>query len=98
MDLKIAKEPRVKDEGQDSDTEENYSTRVVQWSVLEAPPKSVCYFSNLPYGYIPQNDLGLVQLFLHTWRRDWMTYCQDARRHLAQLVGFFNTHCIHDSG
>ncbi|PLB43650.1 ankyrin [Aspergillus steynii IBT 23096] len=85
MNLKMANEHTNKHDDQNSDGNEEYSTRLIQWSVLEAPTKSIHYFSNLPYGYIPQNDMDLVQLFLHTWRKDWMTYCQDARRHLAQL-------------
>ncbi|KAK1144042.1 hypothetical protein N8T08_005952 [Aspergillus melleus] len=85
MNLKIANEHTINHEKQDSDSNDDYSMRVVEWSVLEAPPKSIHYFSNLPYGYIPQNDLDIVELFLHTWRKDWMTYCRDARRHLAQL-------------
>lgn len=91
MNLKIANEHTSSHDAQDSNNDEEYSARVIQWSVLEAPPKSIHYFSNLPYGYIPQNDLDLVQLFLSTWRGDWMTYCQNARRHLARLVSFLGT-------
>lgn len=66
---------------------DDYTLRTIEWAVLEAPPKTVHYFSNLPYGWIPRNDLEFVQLFMQTWREDWITFCQEGRRYLGQLVG-----------
>ncbi|KAA8651885.1 uncharacterized protein ATNIH1004_000783 [Aspergillus tanneri] len=82
MNLKLEDDPSSV-EGDDDD--DDYTVRTIQWTVLEAPPKSICYFSNLPYGYIPQNDLELVQQFMRIFRKDWMAYCHAARRHLGQL-------------
>ncbi|PYI08660.1 hypothetical protein BO78DRAFT_428018 [Aspergillus sclerotiicarbonarius CBS 121057] len=63
----------------------NSTVRVVEWAVLEALPKTIHYFSNLPYGWIPQNDLELVQLFMQAWRDDWVAFCQEARGYLGRL-------------
>ncbi|PWY73119.1 hypothetical protein BO94DRAFT_549919 [Aspergillus sclerotioniger CBS 115572] len=69
-----------------SDDEDDDSTvRVVEWAVMEAPPKTIHYFSNLPYGWIPQNDLEVVQLFMQTWRDDWVAFCREARGYLGRL-------------
>ncbi|KAF9885096.1 hypothetical protein FE257_000736 [Aspergillus nanangensis] len=80
MNLQMASTPQS---GYESD--DDSKVRTIQWAVLEAPPKTVHYFSNLPYGWIPENDLEFVQLFMQTWREDWLTFCQDARRCLSQL-------------
>ncbi|PLN84302.1 ankyrin repeat-containing domain protein [Aspergillus taichungensis] len=64
---------------------QDHATRTVEWVVLEAPLKTIHYFSNLPYGWIPQNDVELVQLFMQTLRDDWMAFCQDARNSMGEL-------------
>ncbi|PYH99293.1 hypothetical protein BO71DRAFT_221224 [Aspergillus ellipticus CBS 707.79] len=64
---------------------ENNTVRIIEWAVLEAPPKAIHYFSNLPYGWIPQNDLEVVQLFMQSWCDDWMTFCREARGYLGRL-------------
>ena len=60
--------------------------RTIEWSVLEAPPKTIHYYSNLPSGWIPQNDLEFVQLFMNTWKDDWLSFCREGRRYLGRLV------------
>lgn len=65
---------------------QDHATRTVEWVVLEAPLKTIHYFSNLPYGWVPQNDVELVQLFMQTLRDDWMAFCQDARNSMGELV------------
>ncbi|RAK79474.1 uncharacterized protein BO72DRAFT_45817 [Aspergillus fijiensis CBS 313.89] len=67
------------------DDAEKGTVRIVEWAMLEAPPKAIHYYSNLPYGWIPQNDLELVQLFMQTWREDWLMICREARRYLGRL-------------
>lgn len=80
MNLRMESTPQSEYDPFEGDT-----LRIIEWSVLEAPPKTVHYYSNLPYGWIPQNDLEFVQLFMQTWREDWLTFCRDARRHLSAL-------------
>lgn len=65
---------------------DDYTLRTIEWSVLEAPPKTIHYFSNLPSGRIPQNDLEFVQLFMNTWKEDWLACCQEGRKYLSRLV------------
>lgn len=87
MNLRMANTPQT---GFDPFQEDRL--RIIEWAVLEAPPKTVHYFSNLPYGWIPENDLEFVQLFMQTWREDWLTFCRDARRCLGGLVGLDSLH------
>jgi hypothetical protein len=61
----------------------------MEWAVLEVPPKAIHYFSNLPFGWVPKNDLEFTQLFMQTWREDWMNFCRDARSALSRLVCIF---------
>lgn len=89
MNLTIANDlPSNHDDG--TYEAEDYTLRAVEWAVLEAPPKTIHYFSNLPYGWIPQNDLEFVQLFMATWRDDWMAFCHEGRRYLGRLVSLPN--------
>lgn len=85
MDLKIADDHLI--EPDEDPSYMNGTLRTIEWAVLEAPPRTVHYFGNLPYGWVPQSDLELVQLFLRSWREDWTTFSQDARRYLGRLVG-----------
>ncbi|RHZ64276.1 ankyrin repeat domain-containing protein [Aspergillus thermomutatus] len=64
---------------------ENGTFRTIEWAVLEVPPKAIHYFSNLPFGWVPKNDLEFIQLFMQTWREDWMNFCRDARSVLSRL-------------
>ncbi|KAF7161585.1 hypothetical protein CNMCM5623_007120 [Aspergillus felis] len=64
---------------------ENGTFRTIEWAVLEVPPKAIHYFSNLQFGWVPKNDLEFIQLFMQTWREDWMDFCQDARSALSRL-------------
>jgi hypothetical protein len=66
---------------------EDQTIRTIEWAVLEIPPKAIHYFSNLPYGWIPESDLEFIQLFMRTWREDWTTFCREARSYLSRLVG-----------
>ncbi|GKZ29624.1 hypothetical protein AbraIFM66950_005778 [Aspergillus brasiliensis] len=69
-----------------TDTEDDdRRVRIIEWAVLEAPQKAIHYFSNLPYGWIPESDLELVQLFMQTWRDDWIAFCREARGYLGRL-------------
>ena len=65
---------------------EYYRLRTIEWSVLEAPPKTIHYFSNLPFGWTPQSDLEFIELFMQTWKDDWISFCRDERRNLGHLV------------
>ncbi|KAF7617896.1 ankyrin repeat-containing domain protein [Aspergillus flavus] len=67
---------------------EHYRIRTIEWSVLEAPPKTIHYFSNLPFGWTPQSDLELIELFMQTWKDDWMCFCRDERRNLGHLRSY----------
>ncbi|GIK04498.1 hypothetical protein Aspvir_008581 [Aspergillus viridinutans] len=64
---------------------ENGTFRTIEWAVLEVPPKAIHYFSNLPFGWVPKNDLEFIRLFMQTWREDWMNFCRDARSALSRL-------------
>lgn len=64
---------------------QNGTFRTIEWAVLEVPPKAIHYFSNLPFGWVPKNDLEFIQLFMQTWREDWMNFCRDARSVLSRL-------------
>ncbi|RHZ71842.1 hypothetical protein CDV55_108739 [Aspergillus turcosus] len=64
---------------------EDGTFRIIEWAVLEVPPKAIHYFSNLPFGWVPKNDLEFTQLFMQTWREDWMNFCRDARSALSHL-------------
>lgn len=68
---------------------QNGTFRTIEWAVLEVPPKAIHYFSNLPFGWVPKNDLEFIQLFMQTWREDWMNFCRDARSVLSRLVCIF---------
>ncbi|EAW07610.1 uncharacterized protein ACLA_023240 [Aspergillus clavatus NRRL 1] len=63
----------------------NGTLRTIEWAVLEMPPKTIHYFSNLPFGWVPKNDLEFIELFMRTWREDWMGFCHDARSDLSRL-------------
>jgi hypothetical protein len=65
---------------------EDKMVRTIEWSVLEFPAKTIHYFSNLPFGWIPESDLAFIQLFMSTWREDWMAFCREARSYLSRLV------------
>lgn len=87
MNLTIATDLRATADDTDYTYEpDDYTLRTIEWSVLEAPPKTIHYFSNLPSGRIPQNDLDFVQLFISTWKQDWLSCCQEGRRYLGRLV------------
>lgn len=75
---------------------EHYRIRTIEWSVLEAPPKTIHYFSNLPFGWTPQSDLELIELFMQTWKDDWMCFCRDERRNLGHLVSEHGSKCCPD--
>ncbi|KAE8131502.1 ankyrin repeat-containing domain protein [Aspergillus pseudotamarii] len=70
----------------DDNSGEHHRVRTIEWSVLEAPPKTIHYFSNLPFGWTPQSDLELIELFMQTWKDDWITFCRDERRNLGHLL------------
>ncbi|KAB8261316.1 ankyrin repeat-containing domain protein [Aspergillus pseudonomiae] len=67
---------------------EYYRLRTIEWSVLEAPPKTIHYFSNLPFGWTPQSDLEFIELFMQTWKDDWISFCRDERRNLGHLRSY----------
>ncbi|GLB06206.1 hypothetical protein AtubIFM57258_001503 [Aspergillus tubingensis] len=67
------------------DQDDDRKVRIIEWAVLEAPQKTIHYFSNLSYGWIPESDLELVQLFMQTWRDDWIAFCREARGYLGRL-------------
>lgn len=67
---------------------EYYRVRIIEWSVLEAPPKTIHYFSNLPFGWTPKSDLEFIELFMQTWKDDWIRFCRDERRSLGHLRSY----------
>ena len=87
MSLKIADDlPTTYEDRNRSYENGDFTLRTIEWSVLEAPPKTIHYYSNLPCGWIPQNDLEFVQLFMNTWKEDWLSFCREGRRYLGRLV------------
>ncbi|KAE8371733.1 hypothetical protein BDV26DRAFT_275464 [Aspergillus bertholletiae] len=75
-------------DSEEDTSSEHYRVRTIEWSVLEAPPKTIHYFSNLPFGWTPRSDLEFIELFMQTWKDDWISFCRDERRNLGHLRSY----------
>ncbi|KAL7903818.1 ankyrin repeat-containing domain protein [Trichoderma velutinum] len=71
-----------------------YDTKVtrVMWRVIRLDPNNpespwipVVYFSTLPYGWIPDNELHLFRQFSDHLKTQWLDFCNRFENHLSRM-------------
>jgi hypothetical protein len=62
--------------------------------------KPIVYFSTLPYGWIPSDEIDLFKQFIVCIKGRWLMLCQQAEEHLSERVSYIcpclvlSIHCI----
>lgn len=56
--------------------------------------KPVAYFSTLPYGWIPCDEVGLFKQFIVCIKERWSRICQQAEEHLSERVRYICSCCM----
>jgi hypothetical protein len=89
----IAWTPNGRDPSSQKQFNIDWSELVIAWTI--APPtmlrvgtnkRPINYFSMLPYGWIPDNEVELVQHFIMGLKEQWMKLCESADVHLSKPV------------
>jgi len=56
--------------------------------------KPIAYFSTLPYGWIPCDEVDLFKQFIACIKERWSRLCQQAEEHLSERVRYIYSCCI----
>lgn len=77
-----------------------YRTYKIAWRVYQPtkpnnPWIPTVYFSTLPNGWIPENDLDLFKQFITCVKEDWLEQCKQIETYLYNRVSYNSRHKFH---
>ncbi|KAL5085099.1 hypothetical protein Trisim1_010887 [Trichoderma cf. simile WF8] len=58
--------------------------RMIQPKTPGGPWTPIVYFSTLPYGWIPDDDLDLFRQFIDHLKTPWLSFCKNFEAHLSE--------------